>query len=256
MKRMKISGMCAIVVLAVVGLAAVSASAAPEFGRCVAKAGGRFENSNCSKLAIPGKEKFEFLPGAVKNHFTTVIKGLLGTFESVDGSKYTCKGESSGGEYSGGNKVTKVVTKFSGCSLMTLSCKTPTEPEGVVRTAPLEGVLGVEKVGTKSPENDTLALELHPPAGQNYMEFSCAGLPVIVKGSILHPITTNVMSLTTVEKYSATKAKQKPEHFAGGEPGEHILEWNTNGGPFEQFGYTIEETNTHEEELEANSIGM
>ncbi len=62
------------------------------------------------------------------------------------------------------------------------------------------------------------------------------------------------MKLTATEKFTASKGKQKPEHFAGGVAKEHILETSTNGGTFEQSGQTITSILTNEEKVEANSV--
>jgi len=254
MKRIRLLGLSLIAVFAMAAMASSSALASPEFGVCEAQAGGKFLNSSCNKASTPGKEKFELNP-VKKNKFTSVIKGTLATLETVGGTKVTCKGESSGGEIKNSKEVGNVVAKFTECSTSSLACKSPTATkEGEIVTSPLGGALGVEKKGTKSPFNDKLAEELKSEKG-NVAEFTCAGLPVVVIGSVLHPVTTNKMVSTTVEKFKASKGEQKPDKFAGGPADEHILESNTNGGPFEEAGQTIEATVTFEEKLEANSIG-
>lgn len=253
MKRMRLMGLSLVAVFAMAAMATASASATPEFGVCKAQAGGKFLNSSCSKASTPGKEKFELTP-VVKNKFTSKIKGTLATLETVGGTKITCTGETSGGEIKNSTEVGKVIAKFTGCKTSGLACSSPGAGAEEIVTSPLGGVLGTEKVGTTPPYNNKLAEELHSEAG-NVAEFSCAGLPVVVKGSVLHPVTTNKQVITTVEKFKATKGEQKPDKFAGGPADEHTLESNTNGGPFEEAGQTIEATVTFEEALEANSIG-
>jgi hypothetical protein len=253
MKRMKMVGLCLVAVFALSATAVSTASAAPEFGVCQAQAGGKFLNSTCSKSATPGKEKYELTP-VVKNKFTSAIKaGTLATLETVGGTKIVCKGETSGGEIKNSTEVGKVIAHFTECSTSGLQCTTAGAAPGEIVTSPLGGALGVEKTGTKPPFNNKLAEELHSESG-NVAEFSCAGLKVVVKGAVLHPVTTNKPVETTTEKFKATKGKQKPEKFVGGPV--ITLESNTNGGPFERSGQTIEAIVKFEEKLEANSVGV
>ena len=105
----------------------------------------------------------------------------------------------------------------------------------------------------ENPAKSKLASELHSESG-NIAEFECAGLKVVVRGSVLHKITANSMKSTATEKFTASKGHQKPEHFAGGVPKEHILETSTNGGPFEQSGQTITGIITGEEKIEASTV--
>jgi opacity protein-like surface antigen len=253
MKRIRIMGLALIAVLAMASIAAASASAEPqgEFGRCVAQAGGKYATSACT-TEVAGKTKFEWLP-LVKRGISSKLKEGIPTLETVGGTKITCKGESSGGAFKANNKeVEGVEAHFTGCETSGLKCSSAGKPEGEIVTSALEGRLGVEKVGTKPPVNNKLALELHAPAGSNVAEFSCAGLAVVVKGSVLHPATTGKMVLTATEKFTASKGEQKPEKFAGGTTDEHILESNTSGGKFEEAGQTITALATFEEKVEAN----
>jgi hypothetical protein len=247
-------GLCVVAMLAATVVASGTASAAaPEFGRCLAQKGGKFLNSGCTKAATPGKEKFEWFPGVVKNHFTSKLKEGIPTLETVSGTKITCKGESNPGEINSPKSVAGVVATFTGCETTGLKCASAGQPEGQIVTAALEGVLGVEKVGTKTPLNDKLAVELHAPVGQNIAEFVCAGIPVVVRGSVLHPVASNKMLISNAEKFTASKGEQKPDKFAGEPVDAHILESNTNGGPFEEAGQTITVLATAEEKLEANT---
>jgi hypothetical protein len=255
MKRMRIMGLCLVVAFAMSAVAATSAFAtAPEFGRCVAKAGGKFSDSGCTK-EVASKGKFEWEPGAgAKNTFTSKMNaGTLATLETVKGTKITCKEESSPGEIKNAKEVAGVVAKFNGCETSGLKCSSAGKAEGEIVTASLEGVVGVEKVGLK-PSANKLAEELHAPAGSKVATFSCAGVPVEVKGSVLHPITANKMLSTSTEKFSAAKGEQKPDKFAGEGVDAHILESNTAGGEFEEAGQTITSTVTFGEKIEVNSV--
>jgi hypothetical protein len=259
MKRMRIMGLALIAVFATTAIAAASASATPqgEFGRCVAKAGGKYANSGCT-LEKAGAEKFEWLPGVVKNKFKSKLKEGVPTLETVGKTKITCKTEESPGEFNTNKSVAGVVAKFTECETSGLPCKSTGAAEGEIVTSALEGKVGVEKItiveGKEVPSKNKLALELHAPTGQKVASFICAGLPVEVIGSLLHPILGGKMLLSAAEKFVAKAGEQKPDKFAGGTVDEHTLESNTNGGPFEEAGQTITALATYEEKVEANPI--
>jgi hypothetical protein len=254
MKRIKIMGLCLIAALAVTALASSTAfAAAPEFGRCLAKTGGKFSDAGCTKEVGTGG-KFEWNPGpGAKNQFKSKIKAeTAATLETVGGTKITCKQETSPGEFKNAKEVGGVEAKFNECVGLGQPCSTTGKASGEIVTHPLGGTLGVEKVG-ETPAKNKLALELHSESG-NVAEFSCAGIPVVVKGSVLHNVVANKMLLTATEKFAATKGEQKPDKFAGGPVDQHILESNTNGGPFEEAGQTITAIATYEEKIEASSV--
>jgi hypothetical protein len=273
MGRTRIVGTGMVVVFAIAALSAGSASAAaPEFGRCLKRATkslSNFDSAKCVKVASEDagteaeklkKGNYQWFPGVVNNKFTTKMKqATIATIESVAGFKITCTTATSGGEYVPGgsnNEVAGVVMQFTGCETHLGKCNSWGKGKGggEITTAALEGVLGVEKVGTNPPLNDTLALELHAPAGEDVAKIECGGLTVVIRGSVLHKVAANAMKLTATEKLTAPRGKQKPEHFAGGLPGEHILESNRNGVPFEQTGLTITTILTNEEKVEASTV--
>jgi hypothetical protein len=260
-------GLCLVAAFALGALVVSSASAtAPEFGRCLKQATKSLSNYDSAKCIKQAKEdagteeeklkkgNYQWFPGpGPKNKFTTAIKPeTIATLETVGGTKITCKGETSQGEFMNAKEVGKMIAKFTGCETSGLKCNSVGKAEGQIDTHPLGGPIGVETFGETAAKNK-LANELHSEEG-NIAEFSCAGLPVVVRGSVLHKITANAMKLATTEKFTASKGKQKPEHWAGGVAGEHILESSTNGGPFEQAGQTITGILTGEEKLEANSV--
>jgi hypothetical protein len=254
MKRFKVMGLCLIAAFAVTAMAASSAfAAAPEFGRCLAKTGGKFSDAGCVKGVTTGG-KFEWNPGpGPKPNFHSAIKsGTTATLETVGKTKITCTNEESPGEFKNAKEVGGVVAKFNGCKTSGLACTTTGDAAEEITTHSLGGVVGVEKLGT-THATDKLAVELHSESG-NIAEFSCAGLPVIVHGSVLHPVSANKMLLTATEKFAATAGEQKPDKFVGGPVDEHILESNTNGGPFEEAGQTITAINTGEEKMEASTV--
>jgi hypothetical protein len=245
-----------IVVLAMSGVAAASASAEPpEFGRCVkvAKGTGSFKSANCTASLASGN--YEWLPGpGVSNKFTTMSKA--GTFvvlsETVGGSKLICGAQTSTGEYTSTKGVSNVLWRFTGCESSGGKANTPGQPEGVVVSRPLDGTLGIIKSG-ETPKQNKLGLDLFPqePGGRVF-EIVINGIFIVVRGSVIVPVTATKMQLTSTLKFAQAKGKQKPERFEG-EPTD-VLEMNVNGGSFEQDGLAFEAIQTNEKPIEANPV--
>ena len=118
-------------------------------------------------------------------------------------------------------------------------------------SSPLEGVLGIEKLGA-SAGADKAGLDLFP-AGKTgpVMEFSCGATTVSVQGSVIVPVKANKMALTQALKFKAKKGKQKPESFAA-EP-KDVLEASFDHAPLEQIGLTTTATLFAEEAVEVNT---
>jgi len=265
MKHLRVIGVCVLSAGAISSLTAAGASAtAPELGRCLKVAEhskSNYDSSKCVKLAGEDavseaeqlkKGVYQWFPGVVKNKFTTKIKeATIATLETVGGTKITCKGETSAGEFINTKEVGKMVVQFTGCETSGLKCNSAGKGEGDITTAALGGPIGFETQVTP-PSKDHLANELHSESG-NIAEFNCAGLSVVVRGSVLHKITANSMKLTATEKFTASKGEQKPDHFAGGTTDEHTLESDSGAG-FEEAGQTITGILTGEEKVEANSV--
>lgn len=253
MKRGSGIGLSALTVLAICGIGTAGASAqAPEFGRCLKaeKIGktynGGYTNSSCTTTSAPHTGKYEWHPGAVKVKQTT--SGGKGQLETVSKLSVGCTSETSVGEYSGTKEVKNVIVTFKGCETAGSPCSTALAKEGELVTKTLEGVVGFENQATKKT-----AFDLYP-AGKTglFIEFSCSGLVVAVRGSVLVPIKSDKMLLSGALKYKSTKGKQQVEHFEG-QPND-ILETTYKGGPFEQSGQTITTTLKNEEALELNAV--
>jgi hypothetical protein len=238
---------------------------APEFGRCVKvpseKVGtktvyhGGFTAATCLVKSGTHTGPYEWEAGVLKAHFTTKIKELTKvTLQTVKGSKVTCTGETSTGEYTSLKTVGGVVLALTGCELARLKakCASAGRAPGEIVTKQLEGRLGIDTLGETAAKNK-IGLDLFAD-GQtgSLMEFSCATTTVSVRGSVIVPVTANKMLLTVTVKASATTGKQKPENFVG-EP-KDILEASFSGGVFEQTGLTLTATQTNEEPVEVNSV--
>ena len=226
---------------------------APEFGRCtkVTRGTGKYENAGCTKLG--GAKSYEWSPGIVKNHFTTKIKeATTASLTTIKGSKVTCLGETSTGEYTGPMTVGGVVLRFTGCERLGEKCSTA-GVAGEIVTAPLEGALGIIKVSTEGALKNQIGLDLFPVGGTGFvMVFNCGATPASVRGSVIVPVAANVMKLTATLNYEQLKAKQHVESFSG-EPRD-VLEAAFGAGAFEQTGLTLKTILTSEELVEVSSV--
>lgn len=231
----------------------------PDFGRCVkvpaekqrtkAIYHGRFTTGTCVAMSPTMSGKYEWDPGVVKTHFSTMLKEGTVTFETVKKVKLTCKAESGAGTYSGTKEVADTVLRLAGCESLGERCTTPGLAEGELETKTLEGTLGWKVKTTKR-----VALDLYPVGKTGVvMEYRCiGGVPIALSGSILVPVTVDKMLGTTTLKYKASKGKQKPEAFEGESAG--VLTASLNGEASEQIGVTATVTQVNEEAVEINAL--
>jgi len=227
-------------------------SNAPEYGRCVkvTTGTGRYENNGCTKPG--GGKKYEWYPGVAKTHLTVKLTSGTVAFETVKHSLVACKTETGAGEYSGPKVLRGVILTFTGCERLGAKCTSVLSAEGEIATNSLEGVLGVEHLGTTTATNK-IGLELFPAGKAGaFMEFSCGITPVTLRGAVIVPVAANKMLAGAALRYSASKGKQKPERFVG-EPAA-ILEASFGAQAFEQTGLTLAGTQTSEEAVETNSV--
>ena len=251
MLRVRKVGLCLAVVFGAAAVTAASASAeAPEFGRCVKQAGGKFKTGSCTTAAVPGEERFEWLPGGVNGKFTTADKaGSLITFESVGGTKITCTNESAPGEATGAKTLSLTLT-FKGCETSKGQCTSPGQSAGTVVTSPLQGELGTIQKGAE-PAKSKAGLELSPVGGGAFAECSVSTIHVPMRGSLIAGLAGNSMRTVYTIKYTESKGKQKPERFEGGPLA--VLEWNTGLG-YEQLGLKFTMILTAEEKIEVSTV--
>jgi hypothetical protein len=245
-------------------LVASAQASPPEFGRCVKKAGGHWANAACTQVQA-GKEAYEWESGVVENGFHAVLKeGSIGCvtgsghvaqplcFETVRGTLTNCRGATETGRITGPSSVGAVVITFTECESGSLRCASPGAASGTIVTDPLEGTLGISKVG-ETAAKDQLAIELHGAGGGAWAEYECGGLPFRVRGAVLAPLPANRMMSGTVVKYAQAKGEQKPSAFAG--EGEDARTLETSIGGFEEeTGLGASLSTTFEERVEANSV--
>ena len=169
---------------------------APEYGRCLAaeknakkEYTGVYSDAGCTKEVPvserPKKGKFNWVPGVGKGKFTST--GGVGVLTTVGGSGVECTNESAAANSCRGNNKEEagVVVHFTGCKSLGSPCTTPGAASGELITNELEGIVGWENKARKKTD-----LELYPAKSVTsglFIEFSCLGLVVKVRGHVLVP---------------------------------------------------------------------
>jgi hypothetical protein len=234
---------------------------APEFGRCVKafhlKEGtttyyyGGFTTSGCTERSATRTGKYEWEEGVVSGGFTTALKIGPVVLEEVNRTKLTCTGESGTGAITGRKTVGQVVLTLTGCETGGQKCTTSGLAEGEMRTAGLEGALGIESQTEKLGKvTNHIGLDLFP-AGKSgaLLEYTCGGgEPQALSGSVIVPVVANKMQTSSTLKFSQSAGLQKPEAFEGG--AKDVL----TSAIGEQVGLALNATLHTEEPIEINGV--
>jgi hypothetical protein len=259
-------GLFLVAACALAALGASSASALPEIGRCVAKAGGKYSDSACLKKVTSGGS-FEFVKGANKKPNFTATSGAA-VLEGASGTKIVCKSSTAVGKYDedGTTFVTKgvetVVATFHECEDPGIGkiCHSSGQAEGTIVTEKLEGELRYLKKGTTGVP-PVVVQELHPALkGGPFAVFECGlpaqgGIKVTVKentkeglGSkgggncILSTLSeVNVMATTVKDIFKGKSGVQEPnKYLSQTKPPECNLEseFGSEPAPFERSTQT------------------
>ena len=207
MRHVRMLGLCLVAVFAVAAIAATSASALPEWGKCEAKAGGKYSDANCTKKASkksPGefewKKATEFTENERGFRGNEVIphKGLLTTtFIKCSGGKQEpgscashgeeevtfpieveCQREFHTGKVKGTKEVANVLVAFASCVVFgSIPCSN-TPIEGEIDTNPLKGSLGY----INKPNKEVGVLLTPETKHGSFAQFSCGGIITTVVG--------------------------------------------------------------------------
>ena len=257
MRRVGIIGVC---LLSALGLAAIVAATAtaglPEVGRCVAREGGKYTNSNCTKTGKPGA--FEFEKNAIRKGLTITDSSVLPNLEFQGALSMTCRSESGVGEYleKGTKPATKdlhrVVLTFKGCELplFSASCQTGAT-EGEVVTKKLRGA--IKYIAGKGTEQPVVGQLLTPELRNTFVTFNCpaVGLEASLRGSVIVTYAkVNKMSATNTLTFEGEEGIQISQHFEG-ETKDHNLEQALPPNTPADLGLPATVTNEEELELKA-----
>ena len=197
-------GLCLAAVFAVAAFTAGGASAAgPEWGKCVAKAGGKYLDAGCKTKGKGGSfewTKGSKLPNVPFSGASTGGGGVLTTaFGECEGDPKNetdakceaeghkvffienfifveCTSETNTGEAVGKQGVGNVHVTFKGCAALgAIPCQNAEAPEGEIKTNLLKGKLGyINKSATPEPE---VGVVLEPATKKgHFADFECPGL--------------------------------------------------------------------------------
>jgi len=252
MNRVKLVGLCVGVTFAVGAVVSAPASALPEFGRCVAKAGGKYKENTCQKkLAGGGFERLKGVGAILKTGFTSASGKVV--FENAAGARVECETGTDRGVYKAPTAVEHVMFMFRECKepALGVECKTPGAALGEIITRELKGKLGY----INKPKKE-VGLSLTPAVKNGiFVEFECGAgvLKFVVAGKagdsvIAAIIPVNIMTINFILTFKQAGGVNIPAKFAVGAV--DVLEVSVNGGAFEPVGLTMEDLITNEEEIE------
>ena len=234
----------------------------PKFGKCLAKAGGAYKNSGCTKLGKTAEEmKFEWEPLAVTVAFKGAKEKETGNavLESAAGTEISCASQTAKGEYGPGNLQKNVVGEFSGCKALGAGCNSNGQPSEHINTKKLHGEPGIVTKELKEEKNID-GLDLVGEESEFLAEFACGPAPVLVRGGIVTKAqadstggttgewTNKMFNKVEVEYVNEKGGKQNPEEWTpNGEGTSHTkhektnehLESSINGTGYEQSGFTL-----------------
>jgi len=266
-QRMGIAGLALAAVFALGAFAASSASALPEFGKCVARAEGKYTESNCATNAKTGQPHiFERVKAKEISKVGFTASGGAMFFEGESGVKIICSASTASGKLDkdgtaqSAKAVENVVWRWTDCGLPAFSirCESGTTPEELFSNE-LEGNLVYASKAKKE-----VLLELHPmKKGGAFMSFECGGgaVKVVVKEgnkggnncifSKISPVDAMSNTAKDIYKVSETEAgRQVPQTDEKLKPALCNLEEVVSGGEPEWDALNEEATIKWEEEIE------
>jgi alpha-tubulin suppressor-like RCC1 family protein len=195
----------------------------PEFGKCKsigAHTGGFDTGCKLSETETgePNNNTFEWYPAfgtsnpVVKRHFALSSSGAL-TFETADKAKISCGASAGTGEYTGDKTVAIDTLTLTSCSETKVgSCQSGGAKAGEVEVSPIAAQLGRYRNKTTAAR---AGIELSPASGEVLAEFSCAGIAVAIKGSVILEVGIDKMAAANKWKASQSKQVQQPTAFEG-----------------------------------------
>jgi hypothetical protein len=217
MKRISITGLCLVVVLAMSAIAASGASAAPTYKSCVkvAKGTGHFTSKTCEGAPTTGGKYELASPAGAK--YTSKSKSA--TLETPGVGSVTCKKSAGAGEFTGETTGTTTVT-FASCETAGKKCHSAGEGSGTIKTFLLDTTL-VE--GAHGPEALVAGTE---GAEKLSAEFECEGITIRTKGATGGIITGNIGKAEkgATQSFSESSAQELESEVVGLTPYLHSVE--------------------------------
>lgn len=187
-----------------------------------------------------------YLQGGAPLGHTVSFTGTSGaaTLQTKSGTKVTCTSDSATGKLLNSTEDEVEVT-FKGCKgPLGVSCTTSGQSSGVILTSLLKSEL-VNLVG------GGVGVLLTPVSG-DFADFSCIGIAIQVKGSVVGVATpVGVQQKTGTLTFKQSGGKQIPsEYILNGVKKTSKLETSVSGGAFEESGQETTESLTFAEAIE------
>jgi hypothetical protein len=244
MRNARSIGVAVLVVLAVTGTAAASASAElPEYMVCGKAAKldkgfvGHYTSALCTaESRVETGGEYELEKGFRKATFAAKSgRTVLATPEIAE--KIECKSTTTNGELSGTKQVKDVVITASGCEASGARCASAGAKAGHIVTNALKGEFGyIAGKGTKAP---TVGLVLSQESSAYASEFTCESVAVRTSGPIISEVTGDVNEISPEATYTFRQSggEQQYTSFEGGGMFEDEWHWEFNiGKGFEPEG--------------------
>jgi hypothetical protein len=225
-------GVCAGVAFAMLALSASAFAVenVPGYGKCVAKAGGVYANSGCTKIKA-GTNTYEWQALTVGVPFKGKKETGTGNavLESASGTEISCTGQTANGEFGPGNQVKGVIGEFTGCKALGAACNSEGQPAEHINTKPLHGEPGVVKKELKEEKNID-GNDLKGATSETAAEFTCGPAPAVVRSGIVTKVQADSTGGTSGEFTNKMEQKLEVEYVAE-KPGKQVpSEWIPNGG--------------------------
>lgn len=192
----------------------------------------------------------QYLQGGSPLNHSVAFTGTsgAGTLQTVGGTKVTCTADDASGKLLNSTEDEAEVT-FLGCKgPLGASCTSSGQATGVILTKTLKSEL-VNLVG------GGVGVLLTPKeAGGLFAEFSCLGVGVKVKGSVVGVVTpVGVEQKTGTLTFKQSGGKQSPSQYElNGSLKSSKLETSVSGGAFEESGEETTESLTFAEAVEVS----
>lgn len=226
-----------------------------EFGRCMLVGAGKgHDTPGCTgEPEVPESESYEWYPAfggskPLESPGFTLEAPQGPKLETAHGTKISCSGAAGSGEYTGLTTVAVNTLALTGCKQEKGGvCSSAGAGAGEVELSTLSGQLSKYAVENSSDADE--GIELSPPEGDAFAEFTCAGVPVSLQGSLIAQWkTVGKMTSRNTWVLAQHKGVQNPTELVGAP--EATLAAKVGAGSYESIGIKAKLTQTNAEPVE------
>jgi hypothetical protein len=202
-RHVRMLGLCLVALAAMAVSASTAFAAGPEFGQCVAKAGGKYADAACQTKAKKHTGTYEWLKASQVSHRKFRGEGGAGVLvttldfcergdqkvnpscggeekeERLGPIRVECTSENAVGEVSSSKgKINNVVVKFQGCKIFGSAPCSNSSNEGEIIVNTLKGSLGYINKANKE-----VGVDLNPAKKKGeFAKFTCIGTLTTIVG--------------------------------------------------------------------------